>query len=509
MKVSARFRLAVVAAVAVVGLTLAGCSGAAEEPSDPGSTDDTLRLSLGSPPSSFAVGTLSGNDSILTLSIFDNLVITSVDGQIVPGLAESWETSEDGMEVTFHLRGGQVFSDGSPVDADAVVASLEAARVGPSTAALLASVSSVTAADEGTVVVTLAQPDAALVGVLSTYAGAIGSTASLTSADAQLTPVGSGAYTLDEDATTVGSVYVLNKNDDHWNAEEYPFETIEFSVIPDATAVQNALQSGQLDYAGVSSEAVAAQFDSANFTTGTNIPGTVSALWLVDREGAVVPALADVRVRQAINMAIDREGIAAALNPGTNNPTNQVYNPQREAFSEELLDTYAYDVEAAKQLMADAGYEDGFDVTLPSTVVSTPYESVLTQSLGDIGVRLTWEAVPFQEFFSKVLGLNYGMFFMMKGMNPSDASDTNSVLTGTFNPFQSMTPELDELLAEANAISEDDGAAFRPVNEYLVDEAWFAPVSTIGGFYVHSNAIEYTPPVLPQISVRPFAPAAD
>ncbi|MCR2792746.1 ABC transporter substrate-binding protein [Microbacterium sp. zg.Y625] len=510
MKFTARIRVAAIAVVAVTGLALGGCSGTTERPAETGSTDDILRLSVGSPPSSFAIGNLSGNDAMITLSLFDTLLLTSTDGQIGPGLAESWEYSDDRTELTLHLRDGQEFTDGTPVDGEAVAASLEVSRAGAGTAAAFSSVESIAVADDTTVVISLSAPDASLVPVLATFNGALGATASLDAEDAQLEPVGSGPYILDDEQTTVGSVYTLTKNPDHWNADAYPFETVEFSVIADPTAVQNALQSGQLDYAGVSSESIAAQFDSSKFTSGTNIPSSMSSLWLIDREGAVVPALGDVRVRQAINLAIDRSGIAAAINPGTNTATNQVYNPRGEAFSEEILNADDFNVEKAKDLMADAGYEDGFDVTMPSTFVSTPYESVLAQALGDIGIRVTWEAVPFQEFFAKVLGRNYGMYFMVNGLSATDAGDTNAVLRGVFNAFETATPELDALLKTANAATDEEaGAAFRAINEYFVEEAWFAPVSVIGGYYVHSNDVDYTSPAVPQQSVRPFAPAAD
>lgn len=509
MKLSTRIRVAAVATVALVGLALAGCSSSAPESGSEPEGPQSLQLSLNAPPANFQIGNWSGGDSTLFISVYDTLLQAEVDGSITPGLAESYEYSDDRLTLTFTLRSGSTFTDGTPVNAAAVAASLEASRVGSTTAGLLTSIASIDTPDETTVVLTLSEPDASIVPLLTGIAGGIGSPEVLTAESSQLTPVGSGPYVLDEAKTTVGSSYALTKNEDYWNADAYPYDTVTFTIIQDPTAVQNALQTGQLDYAGVPSADVVKQFDSSKFVSGNNRPGTVAALWLVDREGAIVPALGDVRVRQAINLALDRDGIAAALNPGTNTATNQVFNPNGEAFSEELLDTYAFNLDEAKALMAEAGYADGFEITMPSTVVSTTYESVLTQALGDIGISVTWETVPFQDFYAKVYGGNYGMFFMMNGLSSADAQDANAVLSTVFNPFQSTTPELEELLATANSSTEEEqGAAFRAVNEYLVDEAWFAPVSTIGGFYVHSNAVDYTPPFVFGQTVKPWSPAA-
>jgi peptide/nickel transport system substrate-binding protein len=278
--------------------------------------------------------------------------------------------------------------------------------------------------------------------------------------------------------------------------------------MPDPTAVSNALLAGQLDYAGLQSADARAQFPEGQFTTGTNNPTAVGALFIVDREGAMVPALADERVRRAINLAIDREGIAENLNPGTNHPTNQIFSPEGEAFSEELLEETPYDVEEAKELMAEAGYADGFTVTMPSTVVSTAYESAITQSLSDIGIEVTWESVPFQDFYAKVFGGNYAMFFMFNGFGGADAMDFKAAQSGVFNPFSTTTPELEALVAAADSAPEEEqGEAFRAVNEYLVDEAWYAPISYVTGFYAVPTTVDYTPPVVFGQSVLPFAPA--
>jgi peptide/nickel transport system substrate-binding protein len=507
MKTQRWFRVAAVAAAAGVALT--ACSGGGGEASGDAEEQgpQTLRISQASPPSNFQVGNWSGGDATLYMSVYDTIIHRAVDGELEPGIAESWEYNDDRTELTLEIRDGMTFTSGDPVDAAAVVASLEAARAGASTAQNFALIEGVEASDESTVLVKLSAPDAAFVPSLSGTGGVVGEPDELTSEESKLWPIGSGAYTLSQDDTTVGSKYVLEKNEDYWNADAYPYETVEVQIIPDPSATQNAVLSGQLDYTGLQSADASSQFPEDRFTVGQGLPSTVGVLWLVDKEGKIIPALKDVRVRQAINMAIDRDAIAENLNPGSNTAWNQYFSPNG-AGDEDLLSKTPYDVKKAKALMAEAGYADGFAVTMPSvTGITTTYESVLTQSLTDIGIQVTWESVPFQDFYAKVFGGNYGMFFMFNGFSGSDAQDFNAANSGIFNPNRTTTPELDALVGQANAASEDEQRdAFAKVNEYLVDQAWNAPISYVRSTYVTPKSVEYTPPVQFGQGVLPFQP---
>ncbi|MCK2022681.1 hypothetical protein KZC52_07085 [Microbacterium sp. kSW2-24] len=506
MRITAPIRAAV-AVTTVAVLVLAGCASTSTTDRSP-DADQTLRIHVQAPPANWSIGQWSGGDATMFLSVYDTIIGADLNGNLVPAIAESWEYDDTRTQLTLHIRDDMTFTDDTPVDAPAVAASLDASRAGTSTADNLAAISNVEAVDESTVIVSLSAPDAALLGRLAGNPGAVGATEVLTAESSQLTPVGSGPYTLDVDATTVGATYVLERNDDNWNAGAYPFETVEVSVIQDPTAVQNAVQASQLDYAGVPSVDIVKQFSAADFTSGNNSPNSLGVLWIADHEGAIIPALADVRVRKAINLAIDRDSIAQAINQGANNPTAQYVNPNGPVYDETLNDLYAYDLAAAKELMTEAGYADGFEVTMPSTVVSVTYESVITQSLADIGITVTWETVPFQDFYAKVFGGSYAMFFMFNGFSVDAASDMDATLEGVFNPFRSSTPELDELLSAARASSEEDADAnYSAVNAYLVEEAWNVPITYITGFYVASNDIKYTSPAVIGQSLLPYKPA--
>ena len=507
-----RTKLAIRAAAVtfVAAFALAGCSsGGGSSQNNAGQVDRTLQLAISAPPSNFSIGNWSGGDATLFNSVYEDVLGLSVDGKVEPGIAESWEYNSDRTQLTLHIRKGMKFTDDTPVDAQAVVASLEVARKGASTSQNLSTVTSVKATDGSTVVVALSQPDAALLPSLASTVGAVGATKVLTAESSKLEPVGSGPYVLDKSQTTVGSTYTLVRNDGNWNAKAYPFKKVVVKVIPDATAAQNALRSGQLDVLpAAGTKETVAQFPQGQFTTGENKATAFGALWIVDREGKLVPALKDSRVREAINLVFDRDSIAKNLTGPGSAPTNQVFSPSGQAFSTDLLSKTPYDLDKARKLMAEAGYADGFTVTMPSTPVSTTFESTLTQSLSDIGIKVKWETVPFQDFYPKVFGGNYGMFFMYNGYSGSDAQDVKASLSGIFNPSKNTTPELQKLLAAANSASEaDQGAAFRAVNNYLVEQSWNAPLNSTSGYYVASNKVKYTPPVSYGQNVKPYAPA--
>lgn len=498
--------IAAIAAVIVAGIGLSGCAPG-QAPAE--NTEKTLRIAQSAPPGNFTIGAWSGGESLLSTAVYDTPVILSPEGELLPGIAESWQYSKDKTELTFHIRDGMKFTDGAPVDADAVVASFQALRKGPASSQGWVNVSTVKAADKSTVVVNLSQPDASFLPSLTGSVGAIGSSAALTAQSSKLKPVGSGPYTLNETKTVVGSKYILDRNPDNWNVKAYPYAHIEVSVIADATAAQNALRSGQIDVLPTAGQkSVVDQFPSTQFNSGENHPTGAGVLWLSDRAGEVVPALADERVRKAINLAIDRQSIATKLLGPGNGPTNQVVSPSNKAFSKELLNEDPYDPNRARTLMAEAGYADGFAVTMPSTIVSQQIESTLTQSLADIGIKVSWKAVPLQEFDSKVYAKTYGMYYMFIGLSAFDAQDIRASLSGAYNPFNWTTPEFDKLRKAANAAPVDqEAAAFGAVNKYLVEHSWNAPVAYSNGYWVASKNIKYTAPTAYNLNLLPYAPA--
>lgn len=484
------------AVAATLTLTASACTagGAASETAKT-SSDESLSLAvLGVPPSLDPAFLDDGQSSFIWQSLFDTLVYLDADGEIQPNAAESWEYSDDGLTLTLALRDGMTFSTGEPVSAAAVKATIERSMASAGApASRLTAVDSVEAPDDLTLVLNLAHPDGALLSNLAFGAGVIGDPETIEDESTALRPVGSGAYTLDETKTTDGATYVLKRRADYWNVDAYPFETVTVKVIADNAAVFNALQSGEISAASLQADQVAAA-EAAGLTM-TEVPSTSRAvLLLMDRNGEVLPALADVRVRQAIAMAFDRESIAEGLLRGRGVAIGQVFDERASGYDEKLNDVQTYDTEKAKDLLAEAGYPNGFEVTLPSTFLSTQIEPLITQAFADIGITANWQPVPAQEVASSLASKKFPMAWFISGVS-TQSRDLQSYAgaTGLWNPFDPSDPELDRLYETANAaITDDDIAdAYRAVNAYMVENAIMVPVFAVGQTWATEPGITY------------------
>lgn len=481
-------------AVVVSGalLATAGCGGASDKPS---SGSATLALSILGAPNSFEVPQLSdGQAAYVWNSVYDTLLYTDNKGQIKPNAAESWAYSDGGRTLTLKLRKGMTFSNGHPVNAAGVKASLDHVRTTPGVQqSHLAAVVATEAPDDATVVLKLKAPDGALLTTLTMGAGAIADPATMKDPAAGLNPIGSGPYVLDTGATVNGSTYLLKKRKDYWNASAYPFETVKVKVMPDRTAVVNALQAGELN-AGTVETTQVDQVKSAGFDV-TLVPATALGIVVIgDRDGKVVKPLGDIRVRRAINMAFDRKKMVDQLLRGAGVATEQVFNPKSPAYDPALDTKYSYDPAAAKKLLAEAGYADGFSVTMPSMYTSKAFEPIIGQALKDIGINVTWEPVPAQNTSLALTSDKYAMYFTADGLN-SAPRDAEKYFTpeGNRNPFHTTNPEMANLLQQASGEQDPTKAAevYRKVGAYAVENAWSAPVFSVGTSWVTKKGITY------------------
>ncbi|MER8073244.1 ABC transporter substrate-binding protein [Streptomyces sp. NPDC094034] len=484
------------AAAAATVLVLSGCSGALTESK---SEQRVLSISTRQAAASFAIGKYGGGEIMIQASIFDTLLAFDQQGEIVPNLAKKFEYNADRTVLTLTIRDHAKFSNGEVVDAKAVVDNLMVTFKSGSSDGFTG-VETIKAQAGDRVVITLSKPNASLVPSLAGVGGFVAAPSTLGTAAEATKPVGSGPYTLDLAKTQIGEKYVLDKVDGQWRADTYPFERIEISVIPDITAAVNGLRSGQLDHAvGISQDQSTSL--QGQFATGVDKPTTWGNIWIADREGDVVPALGDKRVRHAINMALDRSAVEK-LSPGQSHGVDQIFRADGGAYLSDLKGRYPHDVKAARKLMAEAGYADGFSVTMPSTLASSQYEPFLTQSLADIGIKVKWKSVSLQDIVPNLSSKKFAMFYFPTTYSGSDALDVASALGPVFNPFGTSTPELTKLLDKANASGQKN--AFADVNRYFVEEAWFAPVVASTFLWAHSKSVDYTPPAVWGYSVQPW-----
>ena len=502
-------RSLVAATAASVLLLTAACGGSSDGASGSGGSTDSLTLAAITPPTSFAVGEMasSGPEDHYYQAVYDKLLNLDADGQPVPNLVTEWSYDETGTRLSLTLRDDVTFTDGATFDAEAVKANLELAKTKTGEAgSALRAVESVEVVDATHADVVLSRPDPSLPQALARSSGYMASPDALGSADLETNPVGSGPYVLDQDASTPGSTYAFTRNEDYWNAEAFPYDSVEVRFLDDTTATLNGLRSGEIDGIAATTSDLVAGAEQADLTVTTYTNGGIEGLYLWDRAGALVPALADVRVRQAINHAMDRETIVDVVKGGLGQPTVQMFGPSSPAYDESLEGTYDFDVEKAEELMAEAGYADGFTMSMPDASPVFPDEqAALTEALASIDITVTYEPITGDQFVGSIIGGQWpANYFNLTAGSPFEMIGLALTQQSPFNPFKTSDPTVDELIGRAGSSTGDEqAAALQELNAYLVEQAWFAPWDAAEAGYVSAEGIEVEP--VQGLSVPPLA----
>jgi len=472
--------LVALASTAVAAMALSGCAGSGGGESD----GDTLVLGSTADITGWSPADQPSYQSWPIEAVYDTLVRCQPGGDLAPGIAESWEISEDRRSFTANLRGGVELSDGTPLDAEAVEASF----------AYLAEINTdryagitFDAPDPQTITITWpdAQPLMNLRVCLPYLSGAEYIEAGDFSA-----PLGSGPYTLDSGDSTTGSVYAFTKNAEYWDADSFPYENVEVRVLTDETAALNALKTGQIDgtiiSAGSYDEAERADLDIISDSAG------MTMLHLTDRLGEKIPALGNVDVRRAMNMVLDKQSIVNDLYRGHATPISQPFLEGSAAYIDGL-DPYPFDIEAAQQLMRDAGFEDGFTFTVPvmegqAWTVMLPY---VKQQLALLNITVEEETLSGPDAITNLLSGDYPVpLWNVGGLNAVEDTTVHVLSTGFWNVSHQPNETIDALWQKVVVGDEEQQAdALQEINQYVVDQAWFVPILTPENFYAHGDRV--------------------
>ncbi|MDR1388322.1 MAG: ABC transporter substrate-binding protein [Propionibacteriaceae bacterium] len=479
------------AAVSAIGLAAALALTACSSASPGGGGSDApgkgeLTIASQSDPGTLDPALINQAAQWFTDLAYAPLIQTSSDGTIRSSLATEWGYVGEGNTVfELTLRPNVTFADGGQLTAQGVVDHLVYVKgAGGQLGDSIATFEKIEATGPLTVRVTLSQPNPELV-YLFAQSGVgvtqiispegLANTAKLGSETH-----GAGPYVLDASATITGDTYVYQPNPNYWDPDNIHWDKVTIKVIPNINSVLNALRSGQADFAqGDFTTAQAAQ--EAGLTTHF-VPQVFQGIALNDRDGQMVPALGDIRVRQAINYALDRETIATALLGATGRPTTQTVNGV--GYVPALDDYYAYDPDKARSLLAEAGYADGLD--LPT--LSTPFASgdLVTQAiagqLAEVGINLVVESkADVNEFFNLMATGAYPVAWIGFGSMPMYLEGINLFGPGAlFNPFRTQDDQITELYDQlAKAPADQVEALSQQIETRLVELAWFAPVAWV------------------------------
>jgi peptide/nickel transport system substrate-binding protein len=503
------------AIVALGALVLSGCASQREDGGGEENTSDVdSTFVFGSSGDIAGLDPAMANDGEtfrVSRQIFEGLVgVEAGTADPAPGLAESWEQSEDGLEYTFQLKEGVMFHDGTDFNAEAVCFNFD--RMNNFTG--LAATESLSyywgklmrgyaetgtsiyggceATSETEATITLTQPFAGFIPALSLPSFAIQSPAALEefSADevggtaeapvlseyAQGHPVGTGPFKFD--AWAPGESVTLSAYEDYWG-EQGQVQEIIFQNIGDTTARRQALESGSIDGYDLVAPADIGALEEAGFNLVNRDPFNI--LYLAMNQA--VPALADVRVRQAIAHAIDKEQLVTQVLPEGTEVAREFMPPAVIGWNEDVT-TYDYDPEAAQALLAEAGYSESNPLTLQFNYpvnVSRPYmpnpEQIYTNlasQLEAVGIVLTPVGEDWNPTYLDRIqgGQDHGVHLL--GWT-GDYNDPDNFV-GTFfatagNEWGFTNEELTASLTEARGLAteEEQEAAYLAVNEQIME----------------------------------------
>ena len=476
---------ATAATFAIAALALTGCSGGGSDSGDGGdATGGTLTLGAIIEPLTLDPSRAEwGNRAPYYQAMYDTLLVATPEGTIEPWLATEWEYNDDNTVLTLTLRDDVTFSDGTELTADVVVENLQRFKDGTSPdASYFANVDTFEAVDASTVAITLSAPDPSMLNYLTRDAGLIASSEAIAAGDLATNPIGSGPYVYDAAASVPGTSYRYTANPDYWNPDVQHYDDLVINVLADATAQLNAIRAGEVNAIKIASSENLAEIEGAGWTNNAN-ELDVASLLLLDRGGEMNEALGDVRVRQAINYAFDREGLLQALENGYGTVTGQMFPESSAAYDPELDDYYGYDPEQARELLAEAGYPDGFTLSLPSSqLLGATTATLQEQALADVGITVEYTD-PGSNFIADFLAPKFPAGYIPLEQNP-DWQLIQFMISPTaiFNPFGYETDEVNAWIEEfqfGDQATQDEVVA--ELNRYLVEEAWFAPMYRVQG----------------------------
>jgi peptide/nickel transport system substrate-binding protein len=422
----------------------------------------------------------TGNNQNIAMQVFDRLVQTDATINVEPALAVSW-TNVDPLTWHVKLREGVKFHDGSPLSAEDVIFSLNRAKDIPNSPAPfsgnVASIESMKAIDDLTVEFKTTKPTPDFIeqiGFVYIVEKTAAEGASIEDFNSGKAAIGTGAYKFK--SWSPGDNLVLTRNDAFWGKQQ-DFDNVTIKFISNDASRVAALRSGSVDlidavppgdvktlesmpelkvFSIASARMIYLALDSAR----------AQSPFVTDKDGKPLDKnpLQDLKVRQALSCLINRQLIIDRILDGSAEAAGQLV-PEGVAGNDPSMPAPAYDADAAKTLLADAGYEDGFGITIHTSNDRFPGDSEVAQAIGQMFARggLTVNGVVAQPYNVYTKGASAGDFsafiFSLGNSTPTSATGLRNLLmtadkeagTGSFNRVKYSNPAFDEAMRTAMA----------------------------------------------------------
>lgn len=450
----------------------------------------TVRIALGSEPDNLDPMLSAATDtSAVMMNVFEGLMGFNEKGAFIPAIAQSYTVSPDELTYTFVLKDSIKFHDGKNCTAQDVkytyekLAGLDGGE--PLNTVLSTALTKVEAPDDHTVILTLNQKDA---GFMSK------TTISITEAgydNNSAMPIGTGPYKFVE--YIQGQKLVLEKNEEYTTITERKpaVDKVEFVIMTDENAKLMALKSGSLDIAGISATNAGALGEGFDIVQGPQNMVQVLAL-----NNAEKP-LDNLQVRQAINYAINKEEIIGAVVDGNGTPVDSFLSPSMATYYNDSMTVYNTDIEKAKSLLKEAGYENGFEltITVPSNYqVHVDTAQVIKDQLAQVGITVNIELVEWAQWLEGVYTNRNYQATIIGHSGKLDPQDFLNRFTSTYakNYFNFTNDDYDKLVDAAAATTDVGERAmyYKQCQQFLVDQAASVFIQDPHVIYAISNQLD-------------------
>jgi peptide/nickel transport system substrate-binding protein len=456
--------LAIIGLIAVMAAGLAACggdsaTGADGEGSAAPATGGVLRIGTQPPVTFDPHFSVAPAEILMTAQVWDKLVTLDGQNEPVPCVATEWTMSDDGKTWTFTLRDDVKFSNGTPLTADDVVYSFDRMRdpkVGTATVALYKQIKTIEAPDPTTVVFTLSTANPEFVKDTADYHACI---LSKDVKDPEKEWIGSGPFVIKEYKTE--DRVVMEKNEHYWGTDadgnKLPYlDGLTWFISPDPGSMVDGLVGGQLDFVSDIAGEHAARIEADPKLKLITSPSNFHFLVHLRSDKPDLP-VSKPEVRKALRMGTDYQGLIDLVRPGLAEVGNgTLVGP---VYSDYYWDqTPTYDPEGAKQLLADAGYANGFSMKLYAFQMGdAPAFAVAWQEqMAKIGVTVKIESVPTDVYYADDgdacwLTCDYGITNWSNRATPVTYFNLSLVKGALWNEAHWVDPEFDDLTAKINS----------------------------------------------------------